>query len=274
MCPWRSSLRPLPSQVQLSVAAGTDIGRVRAGNEDSLHADADQRHGLFVVADGMGGHAAGEVASAMAVETVAQLMADVADVAAPGVMARLGSAIVAANATIYDRTRREPEKRGMGTTVSALLLGSGRYVIAHVGDSRVYLLRGGTLRQLTTDHSWVQEQVAAGLLSPAEARGHPYSNVITRCVGANAAVHPDVLEGALADGDLILVASDGLTGMVDDPLLQRILEGGTQPGRMVDLLITEANRRGGQDNITAIVVQVVRVSTPTPSWEYPALTYG
>lgn len=262
--------------MQLSVAAGTDIGRVRAGNEDNLHAEADHRHGVFIVADGMGGHAAGEVASAMAVEIVVREMAGIPDVAAPGVLARLGTAIVAANAAIHQRTRLEPEKQGMGTTVSALVLGEGRYVIGHVGDSRVYLLRQGVLRQLTTDHSWVQEQVDAGLLTPERARAHPYANVITRCVGANPAVEPDVLDGALQEGDLFLLASDGLTGMVDDPLLKRILEGRLGPGRIVDALINEANRRGGVDNITAIVVQVTRVSAGLgrSTGEHPAVTHG
>ncbi len=262
--------------MQLSVAAGTDIGRVRAGNEDSLHAEADRQRGVFVVADGMGGHAAGEVASAMAVEILVRELVGAPDLSAPEVLARMGQGIVAANAAIFDRTRREPEKQGMGTTVSALLLGEGRYIIGHVGDSRVYLLRQGVLRQVTRDHSWVQEQVDAGHLTPALARTHPYSNVITRCVGANASVEPDLLQGTLEDGDLFLLASDGLTGMVDDPLLQRLLEGRSGPGRMVDALINEANRRGGVDNITAIVVQVLqvaRVAGPSTG-EHPAVTHG
>lgn len=262
--------------MQLSVAAGTDIGRVRAGNEDNLHAEADQRHGVFIVADGMGGHAAGEVASAMAVEIVVRQLAGLPDVAAAEVPARIAGAITVANAAIYERTRREPEKQGMGTTVSALVLGEGRYVIGHVGDSRVYLLRQGVLRQLTRDHSWVQEQVDAGHLSPELARTHPYSNVITRCVGANAAVEPDVFQGELQDGDLFLLASDGLTGMVDDPLLKRLLEGRPGPGRMVDALINEANRRGGVDNITAIVVLVARVErgADRTTGEHPTVSHG
>jgi protein phosphatase len=141
-----------------------------------------------------------------------------------------------------------------------MLMGQGRYIIGHIGDSRVYLLRDGELRQITKDHSYVQEQVDAGFLTPEQARFHPYSNVITRCVGANAAVEADVLTGELQAGDLYLVASDGLTGMVEDPQLKKILESRQTPGRMVDAMITEANRRGGLDNITAIVVQVIKVT--------------
>jgi len=150
------------------------------------------------------------------------------------------------------------------------LIGQGRYLIGHVGDSRVYLLRDGVFRQVTKDHSYVQEQVDAGFLTPEQARYHPYSNVITRCVGANAAVEADVLTGDLQVGDVYLVASDGLTGLVEDPQLKKILESRQTPGRMVDAMIAEANRRGGLDNITAIVVQVVKV-TGIVTGEMPAV---
>lgn len=245
--------------MQLSVAAGTDVGRIRAGNEDSLYADADRERGLFIVADGMGGHAAGEVASEMAVQIVARDLTDLRDLTQADAGSRMADALKAANRAIYERTIQEAEKQGMGTTASCLLVGQGRYIIGHIGDSRVYLLRDGVFRQITKDHSYVQEQVDAGFLTPEQARYHPYSNVITRCVGANAAVEADVLTGEIRNGDLFLVASDGLTGMVEDPQLRRILESKQTPGRMVDSMITEANRRGGLDNITAIVVQVINV---------------
>jgi protein phosphatase len=140
-----------------------------------------------------------------------------------------------------------------------LLLGSGRFLIGQVGDSRVYRLRDGQLRQLTKDHSYVQEQVDAGVLTPEQARYHPYSNVITRCVGAGSEVVPDTYEGEIKAGDVFLVASDGLTGMVDDRRLLQLLMVRSTPGRIVDALIAEANGRGGLDNITAIVVQVQQV---------------
>ena len=144
----------------------------------------------------------------------------------------------------------------MGTTASVLILTGSRYLIGQVGDSRVYLLRDGKLRQLTKDHSYVQEQVDAGFLTPEQARYHPYSNVITRCVGASDSVEPDTYHGEVKTGDVYLVASDGLTGMVDDRRLQQLLFSRATPGRVVDALISEANGRGGLDNITAIVVQV------------------
>jgi protein phosphatase len=150
------------------------------------------------------------------------------------------------------------------------MMGQGRFLIGHIGDSRVYRLRDGELRQITKDHSYVQEQVDAGFLTPEQARYHPYSNVITRCVGANAAVEADVFTGEIQVGDLYLVASDGLTGMLEDPQLKKILESRQTPGRMVDSMITEANRRGGLDNITAIVVQVVKV-TGIATGEMPAV---
>jgi serine/threonine protein phosphatase PrpC len=150
----------------------------------------------------------------------------------------------------------------MGTTASVLLLSAMRYLIGQVGDSRVYLLRDGALHQLTKDHSYVQEQVDAGFLTPEQARYHPYSNVITRCVGASPEVEPDIYAGETKIGDLFLVASDGLTGMVDDRRLQMLLMSRAEPERKVHALISEANGRGGLDNITAIVVQVAPDEAP------------
>ncbi len=262
--------------MQLSVAAGTDVGRIRAGNEDSLYADADQERGLFIVADGMGGHAAGEVASEMVVQIVARETADVRDVASAATLQVMAESLRLANRAIFERTIVEADKQGMGTTASCLLLGQSHWVIGHIGDSRVYLLRDGVFRQLTKDHSYVQEQVDAGFLTPEQARYHPYSNVITRCVGANAAVEPDILHGELQPGDEFLLASDGLTGMVDDAHLQKLLETRGTPGQKIHSMITDANRRGGLDNITAIVVQVLSLtpSVKRTTDEYPVPSHG
>ena len=150
----------------------------------------------------------------------------------------------------------------MGTTASVLVVAGARYLIGQVGDSRIYLLRDGALRQLTKDHSYVQEQVDAGLLTPEQARYHPYSNVITRCVGASEEVEADTFAGEIHVGDVFLVASDGLTGMVDDRRLQQLLLSRASAGRVVDALIAEANYRGGLDNITAVVVQVTAIDSP------------
>jgi protein phosphatase len=153
----------------------------------------------------------------------------------------------------------ERDKQGMGTTASVLLVSDQGFLIGQIGDSRIYLWRDGALTQLTKDHSYVQEQVDAGMLTPEQARYHPYSNVITRCVGSSDEVEVDVFTGTIRAGDIFLVASDGLTGMLEDDQIARLLGAGAGPGRKVDALIEEANARGGLDNITAIVVQVESV---------------
>lgn len=242
--------------VRLLHAARTDVGMIRSGNEDSFAVDLSESRGVFMVADGMGGHAAGEVASEMAVQIVVRELGAVQDLHASDAPARVGAALKHANRSIHDRTISEVDKQGMGTTASVLLVSGAKYMIGQVGDSRVYLLRDGALIQLTKDHSYVQEQVDLGNLTPEQARYHPYSNVITRCVGASPDVEPDLYAGEVKPGDVFLVASDGLTGMVDDRRLQQLLMARTIPERKVQALIAEANGRGGLDNITAIVVQI------------------
>jgi len=230
------------------------VGVVRSGNEDNYLMLPEI--GVFIVADGMGGHAAGEVASEMAVRIVAQELGDPGGKSDAEVADAMRRAIQRANAAIFERTLTEHDKRGMGTTATLLVLSGSRYLIGQVGDSRAYLLRAQRLLQLTKDHSYVQEQVDAGYLTPEQARTHPYSNVITRCVGANSEVVPDIYVGALKPADRYLLASDGLTGMLEDGDLQDTLRSHQEPQAVVDVLITEANRRGGLDNITAIVVRV------------------
>jgi protein phosphatase len=254
--------------VHFTCAARTDVGVVRSGNEDNYLMLSDR--GIFIVADGMGGHAAGEVASEMAVRITSREIGSVRGLTEPEVGERVRAAIRLANDHIFERTLMEHDKRGMGTTATVLVLMRGRYLIGQVGDSRAYLLRNGSLTQLTKDHSYVQEQVDAGLLTPDQARVHPYSNVITRCVGASMDVAPDLYFGALETGDILLLASDGLTGMLEDEQLVRILSSDGAPQHWVDRLITEANRRGGLDNITAIVVRIDAVDAPTG--EQPAIT--
>ena len=261
--------------MNLFVAARSDVGMIRAGNEDSFFAEANEKRGLFIVADGMGGHAAGEVASEMAVQIISRELAGITEINGDNVAsAKVSDAVKKANSKIYERTITEVDKQGMGTTASVLILTGSRYLIGQVGDSRVYLLRDGKLRQLTKDHSYVQEQVDAGFLTPEQARYHPYSNVITRCVGASDSVEPDTYNGEVKTGDVYLVASDGLTGMVDDRRLQQLLFSRATPGRVVDALISEANGRGGLDNITAIVVQVTAAENNDgdgPTSETPAV---
>lgn len=240
--------------MHVTCAAGTDKGVVRSANEDYHLMQLDR--GIFIVADGMGGHAAGEVAAEMAVRIIADSLGTFRGLPDAEVASRLFQAVVSANDAIFRRTMVEQDKRGMGTTVTGMILFPSRYLIAQVGDSRAYVLRNGTLLQVTKDHSYVQEQVDAGLLTPEQARTHPYSNVITRCVGSNEEVVPDLYFGALESGDVIVLASDGLTGMLEDDQLARILTNGGEPRQWVDRMITDANRRGGLDNITVIVVRV------------------
>jgi len=247
---------------RLLYSARTDVGMIRSGNEDNFAVDANGDRGLFVVADGMGGHAAGEVASEMAVQIIGLELAGLRNIDDNASGDKVMDALKKANRNIHDRTIAEVDKQGMGTTASVLIVANNRYLIGQVGDSRVYLLRDGALKQLTKDHSYVQEQVDAGFLTPEQARYHPYSNVITRCVGASPEVQPDVYQGDVKVGDLFLVASDGLTGMVDDRRLHTLLMSRAEPERKVHSLIAEANGRGGLDNITAIVVQVAPDEDP------------
>ncbi len=243
--------------VHLAVSARTDTGRLRKGNEDNLYADANEYRGLFIVADGMGGHAAGEVASQMAVDLISSELADLNDLTAPEATDRVSETLRLANRTVFQRTTREIDKTGMGSTASALLLSDTHYLIGHVGDSRIYLARDGSMRQLTRDHSLVQEQVDAGLITPEQARHHPQSNVITCCIGMSSEIEPAIVTGETKVGDVFLLASDGLTGMVEDKRLQQLLQSNAAPERIVNAMIADANNNGGIDNITAIVVKVI-----------------
>jgi protein phosphatase len=226
----------------------------------------------------MGGHAAGEVASEMAVEIVSHDLSDLNDLDSADSHDRVARSLRDANRAVFERTRTERDKLGMGSTVSALLLSETRFVVGHVGDSRIYIVRDGEMHQLTKDHSLVQEQVDAGLLTPEQARRHPQSNVITRCIGMADEIEPDVFDGEARVGDAFLLASDGLTGMIDDRRIQQLLMSRAKPERIVDALIQEANMNGGNDNITAVVVRVLaaesantdREVTPIP----PARTHG
>jgi serine/threonine protein phosphatase PrpC len=240
--------------VHITCAARTDVGLIRSGNEDNYLMVPER--GTFIVADGMGGHAAGEVASEMAVSIIARDLGSFKGLGSEEAAARMVQAIRDANAAIYERTLSEHDKRGMGTTATVLVLHANRYLVGQVGDSRGYLLRDGVFHQLTKDHSYVQEQVDAGYLTPEQARTHPYANVITRCVGASGDVTPDLFSGVVRAGDVFLLASDGLTGMLEDDVLAAILRTDGTPEKWVDRLVAEANRRGGLDNITAVIVRV------------------
>ena len=243
----------------------TDVGRKRKHNEDAYLLDAER--GLFVVADGMGGHAAGEVASRLTVESIQEFIAGTEDdhdntwpfgynnrYSVDG--NRLSTAVERANEKVMRAVVNRPELKGMGTTVVAALFDEKRATLVHVGDSRAYLLRDSELRRLTDDHSWVQEQVNAGILSEEEARSHPLKNVVTRALGGGAHVAVDLIEIPVGDGDRFLLCSDGLTGMVSDEEITEALSSSRSLEQIVRGLIDLANERGGVDNITAITVEV------------------
>jgi serine/threonine protein phosphatase PrpC len=237
--------------MRLSSFAETDVGLARSGNEDSYLSGRS----VFAVADGLGGHQGGEVASALAVEPLAALdgreFADPAEAATA-----LAEAIRAANEAIIDRAAGTPDLWGMGTTVTAAAVAGGRLLqLAHVGDSRAYLLRDGTLDQLTTDHTVVGELVRRGRLTPEQAAVHPERSILTRAVGLDPAIavdSPDPLE--LLPGDQVLLCSDGLTEAVPDADIARLLAA-PDGDAACRSLIDAANKAGGPDNITVVLIR-------------------
>jgi protein phosphatase len=234
----------------------SDVGRVRHSNEDSVYCSAED--GVFVVADGMGGHAAGEVASAIASEWIAErLCSGCAGLALEQVEDRLRTAFVEAGREILRQAADNTGQLGMGTTATVLLLREdSRYVIGHIGDSRAYLVRGGVISQVTRDHSWVQEQVDRGMITAEQAKNHPQSNIITRALGTEAYPTPDLYNGEIRAGDVFLLASDGLTDMVSEEHMLTILVEEEDPEKCVARLIREANLGGGLDNISALVARI------------------
>jgi PPM family protein phosphatase len=238
------------SPIKVVTAGVTDVGRVRDGNEDDFIDQAD-RLGLVAVADGMGGHRAGEVASATALEA---LRASVANGQS------LRDAIEGANDAVLEKSESDLELHGMGTTLTAGMLGSdGHLVVGHVGDSRAYLVRGGELTQITTDHSLVEEMVRDGVLTPEQAEVHPQRSTITRALGIDPRVEVDEYPIELQPGDRILLCSDGLTTMVRPDEIAGILTREPDPKRAAQLLVDAANAAGGEDNITAVIIEAVEV---------------
>jgi PPM family protein phosphatase len=233
-------------------AVRTDIGRRRAANEDFFAADVP--NGLFVVADGLGGHVAGRTASETAVK---HFVEELAGRRGAGSVELLRLAMRASNGAILERAERQPFLRGMGTTLNALWVQQGRAILAHVGDSRTYLMRGGKLHSLTLDHSVVCELIFRRELDEEGARRHPNRHVITRALGVAAGVEPDVAEFEVERGDVFLLCTDGVTGPIPHGELRALLAGaaGALQGTL-DRLIDLANARGGHDNATAILVEL------------------
>ena len=248
------------------VSAGlTDVGRKRNHNEDSFLIDDELQ--LYVVADGMGGHAGGGTASRIAVETIDKELRRARDsrdnpfVTSPNLQDALlpdalRTAVEKACLAIFTTAQEDPRLSGMGTTVISLAVRDNQVFFAHVGDSRAYLIRGPLIQQISEDHSLVNEQIKAGMITPEEAKHSRYKNIITRSVGFEEEVQVDVMGVVAEPGDVFLLCSDGLANMVEDREMHEVVQ--TSPGladvpkRLIDL----ANERGGDDNITAIVVQM------------------
>ncbi|HET7707567.1 MAG TPA: Stp1/IreP family PP2C-type Ser/Thr phosphatase [Thermoanaerobaculia bacterium] len=243
----------------------THVGRQRQHNEDSFLV-ADEAK-LYLVADGMGGHAAGEIASRIAVDSISEFILHTKEDDGTWPHAydehyrrttnRLMAAVRMANTRVLEAMRKDARLRGMGTTVVACMADDKTMSFAHVGDSRAYLIRDNQLSRITNDHSWVFEQVQAGMLTEAEAEKHPLRNVITRALGGALQVTPDASEVEIQSGDVYLLCSDGLTGMVPEEEILRIVSDNQKLEDACQVLIDKANERGGLDNVTAILVKTI-----------------
>ena len=228
----------------------TDVGRRRENNQDQLLID-EQRE-VYAIADGMGGHAAGEVASSIAIQALAETIKDASEEEANQFLV---DAFQEGNRRICESVLARGEWRGMGTTIVALVRRDDRVIIGHVGDSRSYVLRDGALVQLTDDHSWVAEQVRMGLLTNEEAHKHPMRNIVTRAMGNRLELEVDVSERPIHPGDVFLLCSDGLNSMLGDEQISEILSRHQDdPVEACRALIDAANEHGGDDNITVIVL--------------------
>ncbi len=233
-------------------AATTDVGLRRKGNEDR-YALAPEL-GLYVVADGMGGHTAGQVASELAAEAALRAIQTL-DGAAATLSEKLRYAVASANRSIFSTAQRQPEYAGMGTTLVALLTEGERAALAHVGDSRAYLVRGGRIRQLTDDHSIVGELLRRNEISEDAAREHPHRHVLTRALGVRETVEPDLAELSPEAGDTFVLCSDGLTNHVEDHEIAKRASEGPDLQELCDLLVDLANERGGEDNTTVLAAR-------------------
>ncbi|SFM34140.1 protein phosphatase [Ectothiorhodospira mobilis] len=243
---------------RLLTATGTDPGRIRRRNEDHIGENRDL--GLLVLADGMGGHAGGEVASRMAVETMLQTLKETLPPTGKdrnGTLEALHGAVIRTNRGIHEGAGRDAACAGMGTTLAAALFRKGRVFLAHVGDSRIYRFRNDRLQRLTTDHTLVQELVDRGLCPPEQARTAAGRNLLTRALGIEPRVEVDTREERLQPGDLFLLCSDGLSDMVDDTALEALIRRHRDdPDRLPARLIARANDCGGRDNISVMIAAV------------------
>ena len=231
----------------ISWGARSDVGLVRSHNEDSFLLQAP----LFVVSDGMGGHAAGEVASSIAIETIGELAPGSAD------DVLLGAAVESANTRVMSASDQGIGKPGMGCTATAVIIDKNRMAVAHVGDSRAYVLRQGTLVRVTHDHSYVEELVDSGQITADEARTHPSRSIITRALGSDPDMYADHFSLEVGDGDRIILCSDGLSGMIGDGQIESLAVSSATPQQAADNLVAAALTAGGADNVTVVVIDVL-----------------
>ena len=232
----------------------TDIGLRRSNNEDAFIISPEL--GFCLAADGMGGAAAGELASKIFADTVLEIFADSTDQSEKEILYRVKKAFSFANEKILDDATQNPNHEGMGCTAELLAFFGDGFALGHVGDSRTYRFRNGQLRQLTQDHTLVQEQIEEGLISSENIRNHPLRNVILRALGQERELALDLLRGKILPGDLFLLCSDGLTDMVQDDLIQEILSSDIDIHRKADKLVESAKAAGGKDNITVVLVAI------------------
>ncbi|HEX7640202.1 MAG TPA: PP2C family serine/threonine-protein phosphatase [Burkholderiaceae bacterium] len=262
-----TAIRP---SIACEMASRTDPGRIRTANEDAVRYDANL--GLALLADGMGGYAAGEVASRMAVDEIFEelasalphLHAEPPSEDREGLHEDMRFAVRRANASILAAARREPDYEGMGATLVIAVLMHDRLTVAHLGDSRAYRFRAGALEQLTRDHCWVDEQIAMGALSVDAILDPRYRNIVTRALGIEDDIDLEVHDHDARPGDLFLMCSDGLTDMLDDAAIAGHLAGGRPLAETASGLVDAANAAGGRDNVSVLLVQV---GTPqSPGW--------
>jgi protein phosphatase len=232
----------------------TDVGLKRTKNEDAFAVSPDL--GLCIVSDGMGGAAAGELASRIFTETTLEVFANAAGRSEKETTELVQRGFVLANEKILRHVSEIPEHKGMGCTAEVVAFSSEGFVLGHMGDSRTYRLRNGLLKQLSNDHSLVQEQLDQGVITPAEAKNHPMRNIILRAVGVKDSVALDLLRGKVVHGDVFLLCSDGLTDMVGDEMIMDVLGSSGGLPEKTDKLVSLAKAAGGNDNITVVLAQV------------------
>ncbi|MBI5590683.1 MAG: Stp1/IreP family PP2C-type Ser/Thr phosphatase [Deltaproteobacteria bacterium] len=232
----------------------TDRGLRRSNNEDVFFVKPES--GFFLVADGMGGAAAGELASRIFSETTMEVFST-ADLSQSDPVKRVHQSFVSANARILKHTDEIPEHKGMGCTAELMAFSGDKFILGHMGDSRTYRFKNGQLKQLSKDHSLVQEQVDKGLITPEEARKHPMKNVISRAVGVDETPALDLVRGNLSPGDLFLLCSDGLTDMVEDADILAVLASTALLAQKAEKLVALARAGGGRDNITVVLIEIV-----------------